>query len=47
VDGLTKPPDNQIEKAHGLLEREGKEASEWVDGLAKLDVNRLRTKNNK
>jgi hypothetical protein len=28
VDGLTKPPENQIEKAHGLLEREGKEASE-------------------
>ena len=47
VDGLTKPRDNQIEKAHGLLERKGKEASERVDGLAKLVANRLRTKNNK
>jgi hypothetical protein len=47
VDGLTKPPDNQREKAHGLLEREGKEASERVYGLVKLDANRLRTKNNK
>jgi hypothetical protein len=36
VDGLTKPWDNQMEKAHGLLERKGKEASERVDGLAKL-----------
>ena len=47
VDGLTKPWDNEMEKAHGLLERKGKEASERVDGLAKLVVNRLRTKNNK
>jgi hypothetical protein len=42
VDGLTNPRDNQMEKAHGLLECKGKEASERVDGLAKLVANRLR-----
>jgi hypothetical protein len=47
VDGLTKPRDNQLEKAHGLLERKGKEAPDQVDGLVKLVANRLRTNNNK
>jgi hypothetical protein len=47
VDGLTKPRDNQLEKAHGLLECKGKEAPDRVEGLVKLVANRLRTNNNK
>ena len=47
VDGLTKPRDQQIEKAHALLERKGNEATERVEGLSKLVANRRRTKNTK
>lgn len=47
VDGLTKPRDQQIEKAHALLERKGNEATERVEGLSKLVANRLRTKKTK
>ena len=44
-DGLTKPRSTQIEKAHGLLERKGKNATECVKGLVKLALvaNKLRT----
>ena len=38
VDGLTKPCSTQIEKAHGLLERKGKNATECVKGLVKLTL---------
>lgn len=46
VDGLTKPRDVQIEKAHNLLEKKGKTAEERVNGLANLVRNKNRSKGN-